>query len=255
MYLWKYWRETRIAFCVALIGIAILFLLIFKEPNLVISGNPPFDQFARLLSVAVFIQALPVGFFAWFFGSVGVGRDQGDGSGSFLFTRPRSRAFFVWRDWGFGLLLLLALVILVNVALGFQFHRVMVAAGDPLHGRLPLASGPASLAFLIGLDCVVVFLFAALVFSLTYFSTVVMKHSKGVMLAAGVLLGYMILKALVSHYWPSVDLPPLIAADFFGPGSRLPALANHLGAFLAARAAFILLFPIAAQLVLEKADL
>jgi hypothetical protein len=58
----------------------------------------------------------------------------------------------------------------------------------------------------------------------------------------------------VNHYWPSVDLPPLIAAGFFGPSSRLPTLANHLGAFLAARAGFILLFPIAAQLVLEKTD-
>ena len=82
-----------------------------------------------------------------------------------------------------------------------------------------------------------------------------MKHSKGVILAAGVLLGYIILKTVVNHYWPSVDLPPLIAAGFFGPSSRLPALANHLGAFLAARAGFILLFPIAAQLMLEKTDL
>jgi hypothetical protein len=255
MYLWKYWRETRIAFSVGLVGIAILFVLISKERNLVISGNPPFDQFARLFPATLFVQAVPVSFFAWLFGSAGVGRNLGDGSGSYLFTRPTNRGFYVWRDWSFGLGQLLALVVLVNVVVGFQLYRLMVAVGDPLHGRVALASGPVTPAFLVGLNCVVAFLFAALVFSLTYFSTILMKHSKGVMLAAGVLLGYIILKTVVNHYWPSVDLPPLIAAGFFGPSSRLPTLANHLGAFLAARAGFILLFPIAAQLVLEKTDI
>jgi len=255
MYLWKYWRETRIAFSVGLVGIAILFVLIFKERNLVISGNPPFDQFARLLTVALIVQEFPVSFLAWLFGSAGVGRDLGDGSSSFLFTRPRNRGFYVWRDWSLGLAQLLALVVLVNVVLGFQIHRFMVSVGDPLHGHIALASGAVPFAFLVGLNCIVAFLFAALVFSLTYFSTVVLKHSKGVMLAAGVLLGYIVLQTVVKHHWPGVDLPPLIVADFFEPGSKLPTLANNLGAFLAARAGFILLFPIAAQLMLEKTDL
>ena len=44
---------------------------------------------------------LPFAFLALKFGSFGVGRDLGEGSGSFLFSRPRSRAFFVWSDWGY----------------------------------------------------------------------------------------------------------------------------------------------------------
>ena len=256
MYLWKYWRETRIAFCVGLTAIAVLFLLIFKERNLIISGSPPFDQFARILPVALIAQTFPVSFFAWLFGSAGVGRDLGDGSGSYLFSRPTSRGFYVWRDWGFGLAQLLVIVVLLNVVLGFQIYRLLLAvAADPFHGRLVLAGGPVPLALLVGLNCIVAFLLAALVFGLTYFSTILIKHSKGVMLAAGVLLGYIILETVMKHYWPGVALPHLLASDYLDPSSKVPSLVNHLGAYLAARAGFILLFPIAAQLVLEKTDL
>ena len=159
MYLWKYWRETRTAFSVGLVAIAVLFVLIFKERNLIVSGNPPFDQFARLFPATLFVQAVPVSFFAWLIGSAGVGRDLGDGSGSYLFSRPTSRGFYVWRDWSFGLAQLLVIVVLLNVVLGFQIYRLLLAvAADPLHGRVALAGGPVALDFLVGLDCVVGFL-------------------------------------------------------------------------------------------------
>ena len=92
MYARKYWRETRIAFGIGIVGIFILFVLISKEQNLVISGNPPFDQFARLFPAPFFVQAVPVSFFAWLIGSAGVGRDLGQGDGSRFLSLAGQRA-------------------------------------------------------------------------------------------------------------------------------------------------------------------
>ncbi len=184
-----------------------------------------------------------------------MGRDLGEKSGSYIFTRPASRTSFVWRDWSYGTLELLAIVVLLNMVIGFQIYRILLSMGDPLRGRLLLASGPVSLAALVGLNCIAAFLLAALIFSLTYFSTVLVKHSKGLMLAVGIMLGYFILGAMLNHYWPSIGLPSPILSEFGASASNQPQLADHLGASLAIRAAVVLLFPFAAQLVLEKTDL
>jgi hypothetical protein len=255
MYLWKYWRETRIAFCVSLACIAILFVMVLGEPAFSSTGSSGFDHFAGILPITLIVQAFPVAFVGWVLGSYGVGRDLGEKSGSYLFTRPATRASFVWRDWGYGSLQLLAIVVLLNIVIGFQIYRILLSMGDPLHGKLLLASGPVSLAALVGLNCIATFLLAALIFSLTYFSTVLVKHSKGSMLAVGITLGYFIFGAVLNHYWPSISLPSPILSEFGPSSSNQPQLAHYLGASLAIRAAVVLLFPFAAQLVLEKADL
>ena len=255
MYLWKYWRETRIAFCASLACIAILFVMVLGEPAFSSNGNSPFRHLAGVFSIALIVQAFPVVFVAWVFGSYGAGRDLGEKSGSYLFTRPATRTSFVWRDWGYGNLQLLAIVVLLNAVIGFQIYRILLSMGDPLHGKLLLASGPVSLTALVGLTCVAAFLLAALIFSLTYFSTVLTKHSKGLMLAAGIMLGYFILGAILNHYWPSINLPSPILSEFGPSTSDLPQFADHLGGLVAIRAAVVLLFPFAAQLVLEKTDL
>ncbi len=255
MYLWKYWRETRIAFCASLACIAILFVMVLGEPAFSSNGNSPFRHLAGVFSIALIVQAFPVVFVAWVFGSYGAGRDLGEKSGSYLFTRPATRAFFVWRDWGYGSLQLLAIVVSLNIVVGIQIYKIVLAVGDPLHGKLFLASGPVSLAVLVGLNCVAAFLLAALVFGLSYFSTVLVKSSKGVMLAAGIMLGYFVLGAILNHYWPSINLPSPILSEFGPSTSDLPQFADHLGALVAIRAAVVLLFPFGAQLVLEKTDL
>lgn len=255
MYLWKYWRETRVAFCVSLACIALLCVLVLREPAFTSNGGPPFSNLAGIFPVTLIIQAFPVAFIAWLLGSYGAGRDLGEKSGSYLFTRPATRRSFVWRDWGYGAAELLAIVVLLNIVIGLQIYRVLLAMGDPLHGKLFLASGPISLAALVGLNCVAAFLLAALIFGLSYFSTVLVKNSKGVMLAAGIVLGYFILGAVLKHYWPSISLPSPIPPEFGESASNLPQLADHLGISLLIRAAVVLLFPFAAQLVLEKTDI
>jgi hypothetical protein len=255
MYLWKYWRESRIAFCVSVACIVILFAMVLGEPTLSTNGGPPFAMLTGIFAIALLIQAFPLAFVAWLFGSYGVGRDLGEKSGAYLFTRPATRRSFVWRDWSYGAAQLLIIVVLLNAVVGLQIYRILLAGGDPLHGKLLLASGPVSLVALVALNCVAAFLLAALVFGLSYFSTVLVKHGKGVMLAVGIMLGYFILGAVVNHYWPSITFPSPILTEFGPSDAGQPQLADHLGAFVALRAAVALLFPFAAQLVLEKSDL
>jgi ABC-type transport system involved in multi-copper enzyme maturation permease subunit len=252
MYLWKHWRETRFIFIVSLMAIALLFVLVASE--VAFQGGPPPNLLASVFAMLLPVQIFPTAFIAWLLGSYGVGRDLGEKSGSYLFTRPASRASFVWRDWGYGAAQLFIIVALLNIVIGFQVYRIMVSSGDALHGSLLLANGPIKLVFLAAIESVGAFLVAALVFGVTYFSTVIVKHSRGVMLAAGSLLGYVILQAIVKHYWPNVELPHLIP-DVFQAGPEGVTFTNHLGLWLAIRAAVVLLFPFAAQMVLEKTDI
>jgi hypothetical protein len=132
---------------------------------------------------------------------------------------------------------------------------ILLIAGDPFHGRILLAGTPISLISLIALNCITDFLLMAMVFGLTYFSTVVVKHSRGLLLSVGILVGYLVLRAVMSHYF-SLSLPSLLAPEFAISGQRdVTGFADHLGLSLAVRTAVVLLFPVAAQMVLEKADL
>ena len=249
MYLWKYWRESRITFGVTVLVLAILLALILRSNLQVGHGNPNPNQLSGIVYVLVIAQSIPLGFVAWLFGSFGVGRDLGESSGSYLLTRPRRRAFFVWSDWGYGMAQLLTIVILTNAVLGVLVSRLLDAMGNPIPGRIVLFGTPVPIPLAMVLSGLGGLLLVALIFSLTYFCTVLVKHSKGVMLAAGVLLGYSILKAVVKHYWPQIELPSLILQSFeeFTPQSLITAVAL--------RTAVILAFPFAAQLLLEKTDL
>jgi hypothetical protein len=100
MYLWKYWRETRIIFGTSVVSIAIMFVVNLWSQN--VDPLQSFDQLLTIIPTALALQAFPISFIAWLLGSFGVGRDLGERSGSYLFSRPRSRGFFVWHDWGLG---------------------------------------------------------------------------------------------------------------------------------------------------------
>jgi hypothetical protein len=256
MYLWKYWRETRIVFAASLVGIAGLFLLVWKQHgSMVIEPRPPFYGISAVLPGVLMIEAVPLIFLAWIYGSCGVGRDLGERSGSYIFSRPVSRAFFVWRDWGFGLAQLLVIVIGVNMVLGFELYRLLISFGDPYHGSFLLSGRPVPLAAILSMNCVVGFLLAALVFGLTYFSTVLIRSAKGVMLGAGVLVAYVALKGVAEHYWPWIALPTVIPSEFTQTALRTTGFADNLGIFLAIRALVLLLFPVAALFLLQKRDI
>jgi hypothetical protein len=253
MYLWKYWRESRIAFSVALLVIIGAFLNTFRER---IHSAPDVRQLSTLLALLLYFQMVPLSFLGWLMGSIGAGRDLGEKNGSFLFTRPRPRGYFVWCDWACGLVQLLPLVMLSNFVVWFQVHRLLLMTGDPLHGRIPLIDGTTpSLAVIVGLSCIIVFLLVALVFSLTYFSTVAFKHARGIIFAAGVLIAYPILAMRIKHYWPAIHMPGLFLQQFTFARGQVYSFTDHLGLSMAIRAGVVLLLPFAAQLVLEKTDI
>ncbi len=254
MYLWKCWRDTREVLAVSLLLIAILLVFVLRWNIVLAPPIAPFERISTILPFFLTIQAFPVSFVAWLLGTFGVGKDLGDRSGSYLFTRPRSRAYFVWCDWAVGMAQLVPILALLNLVLGVLLHRVFVAAGDPLHGSVLIAGSPFTLTFIVWLNFSAAFLLAGLVYSVTYFSTVLVKHAKGIIYGAGVLVGYLFLEQVVPHYWPGIHLPTLALQEFIQSHRNVTGISNHLGVSVAIRAAIILLFPFATQFVLQKKD-
>jgi hypothetical protein len=207
MYLWKYWRESRITFAV---GIALAGLLLWGMLKLPVGYpgpatgymqngvklNPAQPLAAQIYLVMASILTLPLAFLGLRYGSLGVGSNLGEGSGSFLFSRPRTRAFFVWSDWGYGMAQLLLLVLAENLVLAFGFHRIEAGSDIAI-----VAGAPVSMLFIFCLHCLVGLLLTGLMFGLTYFTSVLVK-SRGVLLSIGVIVAYTIAKPVVKHYWP-----------------------------------------------------
>jgi hypothetical protein len=254
MYLWKCWRDTRVVLAASLLCIGALFVFIMKQ-HIVLDQHAPFEKFSTVLPFALTVQAFPISFVAWLLGSFGVGRDLGERSGSYVFTRPRSRSRFVWCDWGVGMAQLLPIVALLNLVLGVLLHRMIVAAGDPLNGSVLIASRPVTLTFVVWLNFGAAYLLAGLVFSLTYFATVFVKNAKGLIFAAGVLVGYVFLEQVVPHHWPRIHLPDLVLQAFIHSNREVTGFSNHLGLWVAIRAGIILIFPLATQFVLQRTDI
>ena len=249
MYLWKYWRESRITFAVGLVLVGLLFWAVLKIPvgSLVGGNRDPGNPSEIYLFVAAILM-LPLAFFALKFGSFGVGRDLGADSGSFLLSRPRTRAFFVWSDWGYGMAQLLLLIVAANLVLALAVHR---AASDS--GPIILSGAPVSFLSIFCLHCTSGLLLAGLFFGLTYFASV-LARGHGVLLAIGVVLVYLIAKEVVKYKWPSITLPDLSLTEFSLTPEGPPSFADHLGLEIALRSALALAFPVAAQMLLQQRD-
>jgi hypothetical protein len=254
MYLWKCWRDTRVVLAASLLCIGVLFVFMVSKDT-VLDQHAPFENLPNIFPFVFTLQAFPISFVAWLLGIFGVGKDLGEGSGSYLFTRPRSRAYFVWCDWGVGMVQLLPIVALSNLVLGVLLHRIIVGVGDPLHGSVVIAGRPVTLAFIVWLNFGAAFLLAGLVYSLTYFSTVLVKHAKGLIYGAGALVGYMFLEQVVPHYWPGIHLPSLVLQEFIQRHLSVTGISNHLGVSVLIRTVIILLFPFATQFIVEKTDI
>jgi len=259
MYLWKYWRESRITFAV---GMALVGLLLWGMLKMHVGYPGPATGYSQngvplntsqsmppqMYLLITSILTLPLGFLALRFGSFGVGRDLGEGSGGFLFSRPSPRSFFVWSDWSYGMAQLLLLVLAANAVLAFCFHRI-APDSDPVL----IAGQPFSMFSIFCLHCVAGLLLTGLLFGLTYFTSVLVK-SRGVLLTIGVIVGYTIGKSIVKHYWPDITLPDVTLSEFSASRFGVAGFADHLGIEIALRSALVLAFPIAAQLLLQQRD-
>jgi hypothetical protein len=124
-------------------------------------------------------------------------------------------------------------------------------------GQILMHNGPGytSVVQCLSLNAASIFLFCGLVFGVVYLSTIVLKNALGIIVGAGVLAGYVIVSALLDHY-TGIKLPDLllrVVMQYRGDG--IPSAVNFLGISMAIRAGLLLLFPIAAQLVLERSDI
>ena len=246
MYLWKYWRESRITFGVGVLVLGLL-LAIFLHAHFFYAGTTPRESVPNPIHTILFFSAAPLAVIAWFMGSFGVGRNMGEGAGAYLLTRPRRRSWFVWRDWAFGLALIAVLVILYDLL-----------EAKLLPGSIKLRDLPekVSLARLLGLNDIILFLFCGLIFGLVYLLTIVLKNVLGTLVAGGMLAGYVILAEIIHHYY-GLHLPYLMLRGYVTSPvmGSVVGIADHIGISVAIRAALLLVFPVAAQLVLERADI
>lgn len=260
MYLLKQWRESRIISILVPIGLALLLALVVRTGvamNTVHFGDASNHggSFGMAFVPFFYVEAALVAFWGWLAAGIGAGKNLGEGSGSFLFTRPRRRAWFLWNDWGYAMAQIAAMIVLANLMIGLLLAHILHLMRMP--AAVPLTDGgePISLAVIMVLISVGALLFAGLIYGITYFSTIILKRSAGVMLGAGILVVYLILSGLVHHYYPAVHLPNLIMSLFDFGHHSFNGLSGDLAVQIVVRAAVMMAFPIAAQLILDRSEL
>lgn len=261
MYLSKQWRESRILSGIAVLALLLLLALVAKAGLAVDGAHFHLTEgnrtggFGMVFVPLLYIEAILTAFWGWLIAGIGAGKNLGEDSGSFLFTRPRSRAWFLWSDWGYAMAQIAAIIALANLMLGLLAAHILHLMHYP--AAVPLIDGgePVSLLLVMVLVSVGALLFAGLIYSLTYFSTIVLKRSIGVMLGAGILVAYLILSGLVHHYYPTVQLPSLIISLFNFNHHGFNGLSGNLAVSIIVRAAVMMAFPVAAQVILDRSEI
>ncbi len=258
MYLSKQWRESRTISAIALLALALLFVLAVKGSIEVSSGHAQsndHNQFGMVFIPIFYAEAGLIAFWGWLAGGIGAGKNLGEESGSFLFTRPRRRAWFLWNDWAFAIVEIAAIVLFTNLMLGFLLARMLTLMHSPGSVQLTPNSQPIHLFALMLLISIGVLLFAGLIYGLTYLCTIILQRSAGVMLGAGILVAYAVFRGLMGHYYPTVHIPNLILDLFNFDHRSVYGLSDHLAVAYAIRAVLMLLFPLTAQMVLERSEI
>jgi hypothetical protein len=191
-------------------------------------------------------------------GTRGIGRDMGNGAGSFELTRPIRRASIVWTEWAAGIA---ALALLMTVAdllywTAVRFHMLKIVFFQPstsnrwalVIAKLPF--GAAAVATLCAL------LFPVLLFSITHFGTVILRHStRGLLFSLGVVIAYvwvgwgvyLQLASWASHY------PNLLLQPFYQFPENM-RLVPHLAASILELLAILPLFLLLAHFFLRRTE-
>lgn len=259
MYLSKQWRESRIVSILAILSLALLFALVVKGATAIDTVH--FDNrnyngdFGSAFVPLFYVEAVLVGFWGWLIAGIGIGKNLGEDSGSFLLTRPHRRAWFLWSDWGYAMAQVAAIIVLTNLMIGLLMVHILHLMHLP--AVVPLTEGVQSVSLFVMMILVSlgVLLFAGLVYSVSYFCTVLIQRTSGVMLGAGIFVGYLVLGALVHHYYPGIHFPNLIMGLFNIDNHRFSGFSNDLAIKFIARAVITMVFPIAAQLILERSEI
>jgi ABC-type transport system involved in multi-copper enzyme maturation permease subunit len=247
MYFWKCWRDNRTHFIVSLIALpalCVFFTVIavrLGDPDAVRKGTPP-SVIQAWSTTTEFILGGWASVFTLMWGLVlgasGLGEEFKERTADFLLVRPRRRRFWVWAGWSVGVT---ELSVMVFLAVGATFGTLTYMTGHvhtwrPLATTLPLAIG------------------GTVVYGLTYFMTIVARSGRqGLSYGIGILFIDLLLPSAVSYYW-NVNLPSILGFMMgackwvTSPTAVFPVGGLVLWTLVA------LAFPVAAQLVLERAE-
>ncbi|HUY80438.1 MAG TPA: hypothetical protein VMU92_01800 [Acidobacteriaceae bacterium] len=262
MYLSKLWREGRLLTIIAAVALLLMSAGILRFNYFLTSvkmHHPDPHQFyggvAAFLIGLLYSESILVSFWGWLSASIGVGKNLGEDSGSYLLTRPRTRAWFLWSDWGYTMAQIAIIIAVTNLIFLLSIDHVFALMHAPAVIPIDAGSATISIAFPMFLISIAVLLAAGLIYGLSYCSTILIQRTSGVMLGAGILLGYFILRGILHHYSPVIHLPNLVMNIFAFGQHTGPHLAGSLAASIAARTAVVLAFPFAAQLLLNRAEI
>ncbi|MBI3405536.1 MAG: hypothetical protein HY046_08775 [Acidobacteria bacterium] len=248
MYIWKCWRDTRNAFlsaCLVLLSLVLtyVFVRVIYGPLDFADRGTAFLWWATAAALADG-ALVAVGLSAISFGACGIGEEFHRGTIQFLLARPRRRFQFVWTGWAVGaaeLALLTPIAYLISRRLGSR-----AVFSDPIwhgmnkHGPEEAAAWKTILLF---------FIVSLLLYSLTYFTTMLMRGGRnGFNLAVLIFTAYFGLYVLLSLVWH--EEIPIIFTMFH----QLSDEPNSFPESALGWALLALAFPVASQLVFERAE-
>jgi ABC-type transport system involved in multi-copper enzyme maturation permease subunit len=224
MYVWKCWRDTRAFFA----ALAVISAAVTPISAALIVHAGLHDGFGRSIFIStvafiLFIVALGLG-------AIGAVQEFTDKTAHFLFTKPRSRAYFVWVGWAVGCVEFLA-IILVNLLSGLLtfVHYNKVPLKTALIGLLKVHD--------IGL-----IISTLILFSLTYSMTAALRNGlKGLGASMGTATVVQAAAIGIRLRW-NFDVVQLI--------DKLPPLVSSIGWILLA-----LLMVFATQLIVDRAEI
>ena len=227
MYLWKCWRETRF--------FTIVFLIIAAAVMPATAAVSAGTHFMEEFGTSAFTSALAsilVGMALWL-GVIGALHGFDEKTVHILFTKPRSRAYFVWIGWSVGCVELLV-VGLVNLFAGWL--TLSIYSSHPLSSEVFGSLTTQDFAFF--------FVLSLFTYSLTYAFTAVLRNGlKGLGACMGSGIVYDVLALAARLRW-NIQVP-LVGETM---GSLPPGISYLLWMVVA------LCFVLAGQIVVERAE-
>ncbi len=228
MYFWKCWRDTRSFFVVFLI-IAAIVMPVAAVVSLGTHLVEDFGPSAFLDTFGLILMAVALGL-----GAIGASHEFAENTAHFLFTKPRSRAYFVWVGWAVGFAELLA-VAAVNILVGWA--TLSHYGKNPLHSTVLGSMKTVQLGSIL--------IYGLYIYCLTYSLTTVLRNGlKGIGASLAIIVGLPYFAIAIRWRW-HINLP--LPTDTIG---RLPvAISGSIWILVA------MLFVLAAQFLVERTEI
>lgn len=247
-YIRKCWRETAPYFFVCL-GVALVgVLLTMKDrgPNFVPPGNP-------LLAIIEAWRELgfAFGMFGCVLGYSSVGTSISKGVGDFLFTRPRSRKYFVWTGWAVGVAEIVCIVMCAALLVVAILYQESGSFWRSLPATVVLKQQVVAVDVPLLIASALVFGMAA--YSATYFVSVA-THGRSSVIVVSLIFLYELFVGRPG--WGHDHLPGLLVRPYYAVMPQQFWNPHTIEiCTLIAWIVCVLAFPFAAQLVFERSDI